>query len=160
MYARILSTILLAGTFLLGAQASTVKAGLPADDGVRYTMRETPEDPESDIVFTAELALKAIDSDGDSIGWKITTMEFRQPATTTEPEYIWVEGAPSVPSPDGLWWIDHADHHSPDLAEFVLSPALTGTAIADDPSDPTSTRRGPLYTRVEETDSAAADDRA
>ena len=92
---------------------------------------------DSAITFTVWLSLVEEDSDGDSIGWKIKNIRFRQPSTGGARDKRWIESAPnpSVPTQDGLWWIDHADGDSPQLSKFNDPPHLVGTATAVDPND-------------------------
>lgn len=56
--------------------------------------------------------------------------------STAVPDTIWYEAFPFVDSPDGLWWIEHDNHLSPRLSEFVLPPRLVGTATAQEPLEP------------------------
>ena len=51
------------------------------------------------------------------------------------PDTVWTQADPNVPTPDGLWWISHADGAHPQASEFVLPPYLVGTATAADPND-------------------------
>jgi hypothetical protein len=104
---------------------------------VVYRIHEDPDDPDSAITFTVWLSLVEMDADGDSIGWKIKNIRFRQPGTGGAPGKRWIESAPNpnVPTEDGLWWIDHADADNPQLSEFDHPPHLVGTATAVDPSD-------------------------
>lgn len=111
---------------------------LPDDRWAEYTVYETPNDPQSDVVFIVRLHLVAdqqINGEGTagSIGWEVTGMDFTQPGTPSDT--LWTEDSPSVDTPDGLWWVDHADLSNPDTAEFALPPSLVGTATADDPAD-------------------------
>lgn len=119
----------------LALTVAVARADLPPDQTIYYNFRDVPTDPDSDVILIVVLDLQAADSDGDSIGWKITTAEFRKP-TGARAYSIWTDNAPFVDSPDGLWWVEHANHEKLKRSEFVMSPWLVGTAAAEDPSTP------------------------
>jgi len=127
----ILFRALIMGT-AVGLSYTTANAVLPDDRWVALRVHETPNDPESALVFVVWLELTAMDSDGDDVGWDIITAKFIQPGT---PDTTWTDNSPYVDTADGLWWIEHADHEAPLDSEFVLPPWLAGTATADDPLD-------------------------
>ncbi len=115
---------------VVGTVYATAGATLPDDQSIRYNIRETPSDPGSKVIFTITLELTADQQDGDSIGWQINEIQFVRMSDKAE----WIEQFAT--SPLSLWWVDHADHYSPKLAEFAMSPLLAGTADAVNPSDP------------------------
>lgn len=118
----------------LGLVVSGADAGLPLDQDVVYRIHDDPNDPNSDVVFSVWLELTATARDGDSVGWEIKLMRFRQ----VEPggaDTFWKILHPTIPSVDGRWWIDHADGDNPQLGEFNDPPRLAGTATANDPED-------------------------
>lgn len=104
---------------------------VPAWVEVEYWIHETAEDSESDVTFKIKLSLTKQEVDGDSIGWEINSIEFRDPGN---PGTVWIDASPSVPSEDGLWWIDHADADDPQTEEFAVPPQLDGTGDAQDPN--------------------------
>lgn len=110
-------------------------ADLPPDQTIEYLIRETPEDPNSPVVFAVTLALEASDSDGNSVGWDITEAEFVEFDEYGDPARTWVEDDTNVPTTDGLWWIEHADPADPQPSEFAKPPLLEGTAAAEDPAE-------------------------
>ncbi len=114
------------------AAAYGFTADVPVSVDVEYWVHETPTDPESDVTFKIKLSLTEGAVDGDSIGWEIDSIEFRDPGN---PDTVWVDSSPSVPSADGLWWIDHADADEPQTEEFAEPPHLDGTGDAQDPND-------------------------
>jgi hypothetical protein len=139
MFARIRAAAVLTPLVL-----SLTVAGVRADDPlplhplskqVFYKIHDDPGDPNSAVIFTIELSLQEADSDGDSIGWEIAEIRFCQPGQGGGGDTYWVESDPNVPSGDGLWWIDHASYHYPELEEFAEPPHLVGTATAQDPND-------------------------
>jgi hypothetical protein len=65
------------------------------------------------------------------VGWEIQTIEFHQPLGA-KLYSVWSEDLPYVPG-DGLWWVDHTDPQDPVRSEFVLPPAMSGTADASEP---------------------------
>jgi hypothetical protein len=97
---------------------------------VEYAIRELPTDPESPVVFRARLRLVKIAQNGNAIGWSVAAIALRQPGKSGEPDTLWTQALPAVPSPDGLWWVTHADTAHPAPAEFVLPPHLSGTATS------------------------------
>ncbi len=123
----------LIGLALLGLTSGTARADLPADRISEYSIRETPADPESDVIFVVTLELTAVDQDGDEIAWEIGKMTLTKPAPGGDT--IWVEDAPAPDTPDGYWWIEHADPADPQDIEFDWPPSLLGTVTAADPAD-------------------------
>ena len=65
----VVATLLMTATY---ASAQT----LPPDQFIEYSIRETPTDPASNIVFTVTLKLQAADQDGDSIAWRVLSAAF------------------------------------------------------------------------------------
>jgi len=106
----------------------------PVSQTVVYRIHDDPNDPESAIVFTVMLLLELEAADGDSIGWEITKIQFRQPGQNGGADTIWIKPHPDVPTADGLWWVEHADRDNPQLKEFDEPPHLVGTAASQDPS--------------------------
>ena len=51
------------------------------------------------------------------------------------PDKVWIQQDPEVSTPDGRWWVDHADVWSPQSSEFTRVPHLEGVATAQDPND-------------------------
>ena len=100
---------------------------------VEYAVHETPQDPNTSIEFRFELSLLAEDGDCDATGWEIAWIEVFQTDPNGGAELSWKEQNPTVPTPDGLWWVEHADVSDPQSAEFALPPHLVGEALADDP---------------------------
>ncbi len=116
----------------VGLQSSTLWAAMPADRVVKYFVRETPTDPESDVIFMFGLKISASERDGESIGWSITEVRLKEPGS---PVRLWIDDSPTTPTAPGLWWIDHADGDVPDDSEFAVTPSIQGTADAQDPND-------------------------
>ncbi len=98
---------------------------LPPDQIVTYSFRETPSDPQSDVLITLELYVSAQSQSGDDITWKINSARFREP--TTSGQNTWTEDSPSPSS----WIVTHADPENPTATDFTDPPAMTGTAAAD-----------------------------
>ncbi|MCP5117621.1 MAG: hypothetical protein GY953_42905, partial [bacterium] len=42
----------------------------------------------------------------------------------------------TVDTPDGLWWIEHADPEDPQLGEFDMPPLVSGAAAAQTEPEP------------------------
>lgn len=116
----------------VGLQTSTLWAAMPADRVVEYFVRETPTDPDSDVIFVVGLKIRASERDGESIGWSITEVRLKEPGS---PVRMWIDDSPTTPTASGLWWIDHADGDVPDDSEFAVTPSMQGTARAQDPND-------------------------
>jgi hypothetical protein len=96
-----------------------------------YRIHEVPDDPQSDVVFVVTLTVKETARDGDYIGWEITEARLEQPG---DPSAAWIGEFPAVWSPDGLWWIEHADPDNPTEAEFTEPPWVGGVATALEPA--------------------------
>lgn len=107
----------------------------PMELSVRYNIRETPDDPSSAVIWTIDLALQENQVDGNNVGWSIDSATISQLNGTGQAPNVWTEATPTVNSPDGLWWIEHADPQAPQTSEFAEPPLLENTAIAEDPAD-------------------------
>ena len=127
---------------------------VPPDYIVGYEIREDPSDAQSDVIWRVELHLLEEDSDADSIGWEIQLIKIIELGQAGETDTVWAEVSPTVATPDGLWWVDHADLDDPQPAEFDMPPDLDGTADAEEAGDPdldyefegvTPTPSGPTY---------------
>jgi hypothetical protein len=131
-----LSLWVMARVAMAGLTASAVLGLVPASLAqpqtkvIEYWLHETPDDPNSPVVFGITLSLEIADQDGDQIGWDITSIEIRE---VGDPDTVWVEDDPSVPAADGLWWVTHEDPNEPTNDEFVVPPHLHGIADAQDP---------------------------
>ncbi len=125
---KLLATLV--ATIVLGTGFSAAKADRPSNRTIKFYIRQTPSDPQSDIIWTVELDIKADDSNGESVGWQIGALHVKD----YDPNHFrlrsWTETSPQVNTPDGLWWVDHADHMDPLASEFDVTPLLEGTAIA------------------------------
>jgi len=95
---------------------------------IEYLIHETPTDPNSPVEFRIKLSLESSDQDGNEIGWDITSIEIRE---VGDPDTVWVDDDPNVPTEDGLWWVEHDDPNNPQNAEFTMPPRLEGTAAAE-----------------------------
>ncbi len=116
---------------ILAANSGTALAVLPDDVQIKYYIHDDRTDPESPIVFKVLLDLEAQDSSGGSVGWLITQAEFRQPNTDPDPDTVWTDTTVDVDTPDGLWWVDHADTLAPAPGEFDMPPLIEGIADAE-----------------------------
>jgi len=121
-----LSTLI--ATVLFGTTCLVAKAELPADQAVKFSIHETPDNPRSAVAFVVELELTAINTNGNLVGWKITEARFWDSA---EGDPKWIEDSPVLDTGDGLWWIDHNNAQDPQLSEFVNLPYFEGTADAE-----------------------------
>ena len=107
----------------------------PLKQVVSYSVYEDPNDPDSDLIWMIVAYLTKSDSDGNSIGWSVDKIKLFEVNAAPTPDREWIDATPTVDTPDGLWWIKHADPNSPDLAEFDMPPFIDGLAYAQDPSD-------------------------
>ncbi len=100
----------------------------PQTRTVRFNIRQIPGDLHSPRAFAAILQITEAVREGHEIGWKITSITFRQPTAPGECDRIWDASNVMTPSPDGFWWLNHADPNRPKLDEFRMLPLLKGTA--------------------------------
>lgn len=124
MHARIAFPIFVA----LGITTCSALGDLPASRIVEYRIRETPSDPESDVVLQVYLDIKPVDSNGSEITWQVATMWAE---SVDSSGFVlatwWIEG-PDVDTTDGLWRTTHADTMNPTPAEFNDLPEVWGVA--------------------------------
>jgi hypothetical protein len=104
-----------------------------ADQSIVYSIHETPADPNSPVVLKVTLTVTEDQQDGSSIGWRVVQARFE---SMDVPVSTWTAADPPVDTIDGLWWIVHADPNNPATEEIVMPPAVSGTAAAEDPTDP------------------------
>ena len=126
----------LIGLAVLSLAAGTARADLPADRVMEYYIRETPENPQSDVILVVSLELYAVDQDGDEVAWKVESMTLTKPASGGGHEMVWVVASPEPDTADGYWWIEHDDPANPVDTEFNWPPAFDGTATATSQGDP------------------------
>lgn len=124
----------LAGSLLLAVApivgGNTAQAVLPVDRNVVYSIRETPSDPQSPVVFTVTLRLVADHRDGNLVAWTVESATFDKLGTESKQ---WIIENPSLSeNPDQYWMIKHADPLNPQTIEFAVPPRLMGTAEAQD----------------------------
>jgi len=132
MNKAILATAIALGlNALVAVEASASQ--LPADRRLSFAIHEDPYDPASPVTFTVYLSLLAKSATADQVGWEIDSVTIRQHGDYGDTR--WTEELPYVNSPDGLWWVTHDDVLAPALDEFADVPFLSGTALADDPSN-------------------------
>ncbi|UCE59884.1 MAG: hypothetical protein JSU63_20870 [Phycisphaerales bacterium] len=117
---------------ILLAVASSSSATLPDDVSVEYKIHKTPTDPDSDVLFVVTLYLSADDELTEEIGWAVTQIDVKQIGYDGAKDHTWTEYNPDVDTPDGLWWVEHADKANPVLAEFLVPPLIEGTGSAAD----------------------------
>lgn len=129
-----LSAVVVAFANVSHAQSLAQQAG-SAELSIRYNIRETPGDPSSAVIWTIDLALQEEQVDGNDVGWLIDSVTISQLNTTGQAENAWTEATPTVNSPDGLWWLAHADPQNPQRSEFAQPPLLESTATAQDPAN-------------------------
>ncbi|HVP12020.1 MAG TPA: hypothetical protein VMV94_12635 [Phycisphaerae bacterium] len=121
----------------LGTTISIVVIGLVAGSSssamasmsISYQIHAVPDDPKSPVLFAVTLEVEEADRDGDSVGWEILSAHFErhgQGAAT------WIKDAPFVATPDGLWWVRHANANAPVTEDFVKPPEIAGTAEGQD----------------------------
>ena len=132
MYGRRTASLLM-GLALWGSTYATAQAELPDDRIAEYYIRETPTDPDSDVLYIVTLELTAVDQDGDEIAWEITEVTLTKPGEGGGEDTVWVDDAPDLDTPDGYWWVEHADPEHPQDAEFDWPPLLQGTGTVVDP---------------------------
>ena len=121
---------------LLGLTVSAASAQLPPQpltQEVVYKIHDDPNDPNSAVIFTVWLSLEREEVNGNSVGWAINRIRFRQVGESSD--VLWTVFDSNVPTSDGLWWIDHADQADPQLDEFASPPHLQGVATANDSND-------------------------
>jgi hypothetical protein len=114
----------------LSAEALAVDPPLPADRGVRYTIRENPTDPDSNVIWTIDLTLAAVERVGNEIGWSVTRVSIADVDESGNATRTWTDESPEVATPDGLWWVEHADPDDVALADFAGVPVVSGLAGA------------------------------
>jgi hypothetical protein len=121
-------SILALALAVLCADALAVEMTLPEDRGVRYSIREVPTDPNSAVRWTVDLSLEAVDRCGNDVGWAITRVTITDLDSIGNVDRTWTELAPGLATPDGLWWVSHADLEAIESGEFDVLPALGGFA--------------------------------
>jgi hypothetical protein len=122
-----------AGTLLACFAAFFANALTANADNSYYTIAfetlENSSDPSSDVVFKTVLELSEADRDGNDVGWEVIGAYFIQPVSGGS-DKAWKTDAVTVPTSDGLWWVEHGKPNEPQAAEFDMPPLLAGEASA------------------------------
>lgn len=118
----------------IGHAQSLAQQSEPMELSVGYNIRETPSSPSSAAIWTINLELQEGYLDGNNVGWLISAITISRLNATGQVADIWTEATPTVNSPDGLWWVEHADPQAPQASEFAEPPLLESTASAEDPA--------------------------
>jgi len=121
--------------FLGMSHTDSLAEEAPQELTIRYNIRETPSDPSSAVIWTIDLALHEEQVDGNDVGWLTDSITISQLDGAGQPESAWTDVAPTVNSPDGLWWVEHADPQNPQRSEFAQPPLLEGTATEQEPAN-------------------------
>lgn len=99
---------------------------LPGNKIVTYKARETPSNPNSDVLIEHKLHIEEHSRIGNSVSWKVNKLAFIQPGGDS-----WTDASPGL----GNWTVDHADPDNPVASEFGSPPAMSGTADNDASGD-------------------------
>ncbi|MCG8409443.1 MAG: hypothetical protein MI923_29915 [Phycisphaerales bacterium] len=102
--------------------ANVALAALPDDQTIEYKIYDGTQ-----VVFTVRIHLKAVSVDNGSVEWSVQKMVFYQQGSKTGD---WEELNPTVDTPDGRWWVNHADTENPELEEFDMPPLMEGCATS------------------------------
>jgi hypothetical protein len=97
---------------------------------VCYLIREIPDDATSSIEFAFALSLREQNRTGSDIGWSIVAADIRQAIDPHQCDRTWHTTSIDLTTPDGLWWVTHADADQPAISEFDMPPLIAGTADA------------------------------
>ncbi len=120
----------------IGSACALISLGLapvlavasPDDQLISFKIYNDPNTPSLGLRYEVFFDLSAVDEDSKSVGWQINEIAFRRYDSYGHVENEWSEVLPEVLTADGLWWVDHASVEEPVLSEFVLPPAVYGTA--------------------------------
>ena len=107
----------------------------PLDHAAQFNLRQTAGDPTSPIDFMVTMGLMIAAQEGDSIGWNVVSVTIRELDASGDILHTWFKTAPFVDTPDGLWWIEHADPDDPVNSEFLVLPWIAGTAPSMNPTE-------------------------
>lgn len=123
--------------------AAWVAADSPPTRFVQYVIYDDVNAPNRQIAWRVALELHAAESDGDAIGWAVDELQIREDDASPR---TWIVAAPDVDTPDGLWWVTHADPDNPQLQEFDMPPFIGGTATAENEAALAYEMAGVAYT--------------
>jgi len=126
---RKLSSILRVATVAAFFSAAGSAFALPSDRNITYSIRETPTNEESDVLWTITLHLHAAMQSGSSVGWQVTQIDFRR-TNGENPDSVWSDNNPEFNDTENLWWITHGNPSNPAVRDFDNFPFTTRTAAA------------------------------
>ena len=129
---RVLALVTAIGLIVPAAGAV---ADLPADQILTYSIRENPDDEQSDVIWTVEFRLEPVNAIGNSVAWETTQVVIEEIGSNGTTLNEWTDTAPAFGTAGRLWWIEHADPEDPKLTEFDMLPSIDGTTDADDPNN-------------------------
>lgn len=107
----------------------------PPNHTLQLNLHATEGDPTSYIDFTVTMGLMKEELDGDNIGWDVISVTIREWDASGNVLHTWYKTNPFVDTPDGLWWIEHANPASPVNSEFLVLPWIAGTAPSMNPTE-------------------------
>lgn len=100
---------------------------LPSDRTITYSIRETPTNESSPVLWTITLHLHAALGYGSSVGWQVTQIDFRR-TNGENPDSLWSDNNPEFNDTENLWWITHGNPSNPAARDFDNFPFTTRTA--------------------------------
>lgn len=103
---------------------------------VQYTAYQQTAGPDQPVEYVVQLHLNAVEVRGNHVGWEVDELRIVRRMAPLETYTAWSEPLPFLDTPDGLWWVEHADVHQPQDGEFTRLPHIEGRASAfiDGPS--------------------------
>jgi hypothetical protein len=104
----------------------------PLDRTVSYGVYDDPNDPGRVLIWLVVFHLEETVTVGGQIGWTVEDIHVFDVANGRE----WIDSQPAVNTPDGLWWVSHADVEVPELQEFDMPPYVEGLAACEDSEEP------------------------
>ncbi len=108
---------------------TTAAFALPSNRTITYSIRETPTNEESDVLWTITLHLHAAMQSGSAVGWQVTQIDFRR-TNGESPDSLWTDSNPEFNDTENLWWITHGNPNNPAERDFDNFPYTTKTAAA------------------------------
>ncbi len=116
-------------TLLLFVVPANVMAQATSQEtALRFRIAIDPQAPEEGDAWRIGLQLQATATNGNSVGWSVEHASIRRRGETLPCDDLWTDATPVVDTPDGLWWVNHADPQQPAIGEFCQPPGISGNA--------------------------------
>jgi hypothetical protein len=108
--------------------SQSLRADCPTEKTIVYRVYKDPGQENSPVYLTFEMHVYREAQTNNNVGWRADQLQIKLWDDNGNPMHVWTDETPEFQTTDGLWWVAHADPCEPLSTEFILPPALEGSA--------------------------------